>query len=119
MRPLILGLHGSFEETPAKGVHDAAYCLADPNRHKVLTLVEVEKLSGVRHDGRLPQELLKVELANYRGAPIHIVSSHFTTFGDDSPREFPLFRYLDRLDSSNLRFCYREELSLFGSQFPG
>lgn len=118
MSPLTIGLHGSFGETPAKGVHDAAYCLADVEQRQVCALVESEKISGVRHDGLLDPSLLQAELAPHSGRPAEVVSSHFTTFGAGAPREFPLFRNLEQLDWHDLRSTSRGELSLFGSSYP-
>ena len=145
MSQLILGLHGSFEEIPARGVHDAAYCLADMGKQKIIALVEAEKHSGVRHDGRLNQALLKTELASFCGetrqrrlprpavgepgrlvlpqepikcheATMQMVSSHFTTFGNYPAHEFPLFRNINSLGWNNLRFCSKEQSSFFGSK---
>lgn len=114
---LLLGLHGFFNETPARGVHDAAYCLADTDKGQILALVEMEKLAGVRHDGQLDQELLKAELAQFEGT-IQVVSSHFTAFKDTPHREFPLFREIDSLNWHDLGVCSRETLALFDARFP-
>jgi carbamoyltransferase len=118
MSPLLIGLHGSLEESPARGVHDAAYCLADTDQGQVLALVESEKISGVRHDGRLNAALLQADLALYTGTPAEIVSSHFTTFGDGAPQEFPLFRDLETLDRSDLGFTARLTRPMFGTAYP-
>lgn len=118
MSPLLIGLHGSLEKSPAKGVHDAAYCLADTDQGQVLALVESEKISGVRHDGRLNIALLQADLAPYAGTPAEIVSSHFTTFGDGAPHEFPLFRDLETLDWSDLGFTTKLTRPLFGTAYP-
>jgi predicted NodU family carbamoyl transferase len=114
--PLILGLHGSFEDPPARGVHDAAYCFADSVGLQVLALVEMEKLSGLRHDGRLDPVWIKAELERHQGVRIELVSSHFTTFGKSPAREFPLFRDLEGMDCENVGFCSSEEISLSGSR---
>jgi len=118
MSPLLIGLHGSLAKSPAKGVHDAAYCLADTDQGQVLALIESEKISGVRHDGRLNVALLQADLAPYAGRPAEIISSHFTTFDARAPREFPLFRDLETLDCSNLGFTARLTRTLFGTPYP-
>lgn len=123
MSPIVIGLHGSLEETPARGVHDAAACLADVEQRQILALVEAEKISGVRRDGRLSPNGVQAELAPYGSAPAEVVSSHFTTFGcarsgASAPREFPLFRNLDELDRHDLRCTDKGELRLFGRSYP-
>jgi hypothetical protein len=87
--PLLIGLHGSLAPQPARGVHDAAYCLADLQGKSVKALVESEKITGVRHDGRLDSHRLSMELAAFTGMPQEFIGSHFTAFTPDSSREFP------------------------------
>ena len=118
MAPLILGLHGLLPGIQSPGVHDASYCLLEPNSGRIERLVEMEKLSGVRHDGRLDAELLRDELGSCRSRGLEIATSHFTPFQHDPKRQFPLFRGAQLVDTSDLRHCEERRRHLLGNAFP-
>jgi carbamoyltransferase len=114
---LIIGLHGSLSNPPADGVHDAAYCIADLEQKSVMSLVESEKITGIRHDGCLNKNLLNAELSFFEKKPKEFIGTHFTTFNRNKSREFPFFKEVDKLDHTNLQFTNRQNLSLLGNSY--
>lgn len=100
---IVLGLHGILGRMPSTGIHDAGYCVADPESGKILALVEAERVSGIKHDSRLAPGLIREELSAFGSEPVDVAVSHFTVLNDHSvPGPFPLFREIDRLDKSCL-----------------
>ena len=113
----IIGLHGNTGNISHTGVHDASYSIADLDTKTIVHLVEIEKLTGIKHDGNISLELLKNDLGNILNSNFEIATSHFTIFeNNNAPREFPFLKKTETLDFNNLSYCSDKHISLFGRQ---
>jgi carbamoyltransferase len=114
MDTLILGLHGLMPGTQMPGVHDAAFCLLDGRERRMESLIEMEKLSGIRHDGRLDLTLLNEHLSCFPKRELDLATSHFTALDGNIPRHFPLYKDVQTLDFSDLTFSEEKKSFLLG-----
>ncbi len=115
MTKYVLGLHGNLSGKPHKGIHDASYTLANLETKKIVCLSEIEKITGIKHDGEISMPVLEEDIHDMLGAGIEIASSHFTIFNQDSPPlDFPFFKDIEKLNFKNIAYCSKNNIPFLG-----